>query len=228
MKHKSREGLNRMILDYFSELFSSSRPEITVDEVAFIKKRVTMDMVTQMTRPFHRSEIEEALAEMHPGKSPGPDGFPALFYKKYWDLVGDDVCGLVLDFLNHGRMSENLNYTYVVLIPKVKNPTKMTELRPISLCNVSYKLISKVLANRLKVFLPNIIDENQRAFVLGRLITDNIILSSEVFHAMRNNKARKKGIMALKLDMSKAYDRVEWDYLACVLINMRFPAIWIA
>lgn len=86
------------------------------------------------------------------------------------------MCGLVLDFLNNGRMPEDLNYTYVVLIPKVKNPSKMTKLRPISLCNVSYKLISKVLANRLKCFHPSIIDENQSAFVPGRLVTDNILL----------------------------------------------------
>lgn len=156
-----------------------SRPEITIDDVAFIKKRISPDMVSQMIRPYIRSEIEDALAEMHPCKSPGPNGFPALFYKKFWDFVGDDVCGLVLDFLNHGHMPEGLNYTYVVLIPKVKNTSKMTELRPISLCNVSYKLISKVLANRLKGLLPSIIDENQSAFVPGRLITDNVILSSE-------------------------------------------------
>lgn len=85
----------------------------------------------------------------------------------------------------------------------------MKDLRPISLCNVSYKLISKVLANRLKTILPTIIDENQSAFVPGRLITDNILLSSEVFHSMRLNQARKRGSMSLKLDMSKAYDRME-------------------
>lgn len=191
----------------------------------FIDSRVTNDMSSSLFRPYLRCEIESALAEMQPCKSPGPNGYPALFYKKYWDLVGDDVCHVVLDFLNDGVMPDDLNFTHVVLISKVKNPSRMTELRPISLCNVAYKLISKVLANRLKTFLPSLVDENQSAFVPGRLITDNILLSSEVIHFMSHNQAKKRGFKALKLNMSKAYDRMEWDYLACVLINMGFPAI---
>lgn len=105
----------------------------------------------------------------------------------------------MLDFLNHGCIPDDINYTNVALIPKTKNPSKMIDLRPISLCNVSYKLISKVLANRLKVILPDIIDENQSAFVPGRLITDNILLSSEVFHYMKHNHAKKRGILAPSL-----------------------------
>lgn len=124
-----------------------SRPKITIDHVDFINKRVTNDMVSDLVCPYVRTEIEAALSEMHPCKSPGPDGLPALFYKRYWDLVGDDIFDVVLEFLNNGSMPEDINFTYVTLIPKKKNPTKMTDLRPISLCNVSYKLISKVLAN---------------------------------------------------------------------------------
>lgn len=164
-----------------------SRPEITIDQLGFIEHKITDAMEDILTRPYTCEDIEAALAEMHPCKSPGPDGLPALFYKKYWDLVGKDICDVVLNFLNEGHMPEELNYTHVALIPKVKNPSKMTDLRPISLCNVSYKLISKVLANRLKTILPDIIDENQSAFIPGRLIIDNILLSSEVFHYMNHN-----------------------------------------
>ena len=174
-----------------------------------------------------RDEIQAALAEMHPCKSSDPDGFPALFYKNYWSFVGDDICEVVLSFLNDGYMLDGINYTHVVLIPKIKNPSKMNDLRPISLYNVSYKLISKVLVNRLKVILPKIIDENQSAFVPGRLITDKVLLSSKVFHYMKHNHAKKRVYMALKLDMRKAYDRMEWDYIACVMIKMGFLAVWI-
>jgi hypothetical protein len=107
------------------------------------------------------------------------------------------------------------------------NPEKMKELRPISLCNVLYKIVSKVLANRLKLILPEIIAPNQSAFVPGRLITDNILLAYEVTHFMQNKRCGADGFAALKLDMSKAYDRVEWNFLEKMMIRLGFAKKWI-
>jgi hypothetical protein len=115
----------------------------------------------------------------------------------------------VLDFLNFGVFDSSLNITHIVLVPKIKNPSRITEYRPISLCNVLYKLMSKVLANRLKRVLNFIISSNQSAFLPGRLITDNAIVAFEALYSMNTRFKGKKGYMALKLDMSKAYDRVE-------------------
>lgn len=223
----SIESIKKVVIGFYKELFTSSRAPIGLGELDMIEQRVDSTMALELGAPFQKEKIIQALKEMHPCKSPGPDGLPAMFYKKYWHLVAEEICTLVLNFLNGGDMPGELNHTFVVLIPKVQKPTEMKDLRPISLCNVSYKLISKVLANRLKKVLPMIIDEHQSAFVLGRLITDNILLSSEIFHFMKHNQAKKRGYMALKLDMSKAYDRIEWDFLRSMMTKMGFLPLWV-
>jgi hypothetical protein len=127
----------------------------------------------------------------------------------------------VLQVLRGDIIPEGWNETVVVLIPKV-NPERLKDLCPISLCNVVYKLISKVLANRSKMILGELISPNQSAFVPGRLISDNTILAYEMSHYMRRKKKGKEVYMALKLDMSKAYDRVEWPFLEGVMKKMGF------
>ena len=170
-------------------------------------------MQEMLSGDFTTDEIKEAVFQMGSTMAPGSDGMNALFYQKFWHIVGDDVVNAVLDFLNNGIMLPNLNHTNIVLIPKVKNPEKMSEFRPISLCNVIYKVIFKVLANRLKQVLPDIISPTQSAFVPGRLITDNVIVAYEVLHSMHARKKGKTSALALKLDVSKAYDRVDWLFL---------------
>jgi hypothetical protein len=152
---------------------------------------------------------------------------PPIFYQKYWHVVGSDVTTAVLSCLNSGSLLKSINHTFITLIPKVKNPEKVTDFRPISLCNVIYKLVSKVLANRLKLILPQIVSDSQSAFVPGRLITDNVLVAFETLHHMHHNKIGREGAMAMKLDMSKAYDRVEWSYLEQIMKKMGFHQKWI-
>ena len=121
-------------------------------------------------------------------------------------MIGDDVSKAVLDCLNSCHIPKEFNYTYVTLIPKVKNLEKKFEFRPISLCNVIYKLISKILANRLKPLLPSIVSENQSAFQAGRVIIDNILMTFKTLHYMKTQQNSSTVFMAFKLDMSKAYD----------------------
>ena len=192
-----------------------------------IQPLVTEDMNISLTREFTRQEVEIALKDMAPLKALGPDGMPPIFFQSFWRLIGDDVSKAVLDFLNSCHIPKEFNFTYVTLIPKMKNPKKISEFRPISLCNVIYKLISKVLANCLKPLLPSIVSENQSAFQASKVITDNILMAFETLHYMKNHQTGNTNFMALKLDMSKAYNRVEWSFVECLLKKMGFHSKWV-
>ncbi|XP_074315430.1 uncharacterized protein LOC141651628 [Silene latifolia] len=191
-----------------------------------VQGRVTAGMNEIFSAEYRGEEVLEALTQMHPLKAPGPDGMNALFYQSYWHIVGPSVTRTVLGILNGGEFPVAINSTHIVLIPKKKAPDKLRDFRPISLCNVLYKLVSKVLANRLKLFLGQLVSENQSAFTPGRLISDNILVAFEMFHYMKNSRGGG-GHMALKLDMAKAYDRVEWGFLRRVLEVMGFDVRWV-
>lgn len=142
-------------------------------------------------------------------------------------MIGADVTKVCLQVLNDHRSVSDLNYTFIVLILKVKVPRKVSEFRQISLCNVIYKIITKTLDNQLKKELADIVSEEQSAFVPGQLITDNIIVAYKTMHTIRRKTGGKDGLMALKLDMSKAYDRVEWSFLREVMIKLGFSQRWV-
>ncbi|XP_060961018.1 uncharacterized protein LOC133031516 [Cannabis sativa] len=189
---------------------------------------VTEDQNALLLEEVTHVEIKKALFQMHPDKAPGPDGMTPSFYQKFWHLVGDDVVRLVQGFFATGEFPSTLNETNIVLIPKKKIPEQMGDLRPISLCNVLYKVVSKVIANRMKSVLPSVISTNQSAFLPGRLISDNIMISYEVMHYMKRKRMGKDGFMAVKLDMSKAYDRVGWAFLEAMLVQMGFNSRFVA
>ena len=172
--------------------------------------------------------MEKALEQMHHLTAPGPDGMPPLFYHHFWPTVKFIVIHTVLNFLNHGSAPPKFHDTHIVLIPKIKNPEKVTDYRPISLCNVAYKIASKVVANRMKWVLQEIISENQSAFVAERLIIDNVLVAHELMNHISKKKKGKCGEMAIKLDMSKAYDRVEWDCLQQIMRKLGFHEKWIS
>ena len=171
--------------------------------------------------------MEAAPKQMHLTKALGPDGMSAIFFQKYWDVIGNDITCTVLNVLNSNMPIVDINRTNITLIRKTNNLSQMTDFRLISLSNVVYKLVSKVLANCLKIILPQIISENQSAFLSERFITDNVLIAFELMHYLDHKKEGKENFMTVKLDMSKAYNRVKWGFIKKVIEKMGFHEKWI-
>lgn len=184
-------------------------------------------MNATLTKTVTPEEVGDALFQIGPLKAPSPDGFPARFFQRNWDVVKEDVTKAVIKFFEDGAMPEGVNDTVIVLIPKGKYPKTIKDYRPISLCNVIYKVISKVLVNRSRPLLDDLVSETQSAFVPGRLITDNALIAFECFHKIQHSKNPRDSYCAYKLDLAKAYDRVDWDFLEGALRRIGFADKWI-
>ena len=221
--------IEHIICDYYHTLFTTSHPSQTSmeDVLSAVSPAISEEMNADLLRPCTKDEVWNALNQMHPCKAPGPDGMHAIFYQKFWHIVGEDVAEAVIGIFHGTRPPDSVNSTLVALIPKVKTPSQVSEFRPISLCNVVYKLASNVMANRLKGILPAVVSENQSAFVSGRQITDNALVALEIFHSMKHRFRGKRGHISMKLDMSKAYDRVEWSFLRALLLRLGFAGTWV-
>ncbi|XP_026459871.1 uncharacterized protein LOC113360589 [Papaver somniferum] len=186
---------------------------------------ITAEDNVELMRIPDDAKIFKALKGMKSWKTPRPDGFPPGFFKTHWSIVGKDVVDMVQQFFRTGYLLKSLNSTNVSLIPKTKNKQFPSDLRPIALCNTSYKIISKIMSSRMKKLMCKIISPLQAAYVPGRQISENIQLAQEIIHTMKNKKQDTK-YLALKLDMFKAFDRLEWSFIKDVMIQMGFSHEW--
>ena len=152
--------IGNTFVEYFEQLFTSSQPTVGDELLEAIQTKVTDRMNSTLLQDFRAHEVEKALKQMHPMKAPGPDGMPPLFYQHFWPIVNPIVIKTILDFLNHDITPPKFHETHIVLIPKTKNPKRVTDYRPTSLCKVVYKLTSKTVENRLKLIMQEIICEN--------------------------------------------------------------------
>jgi hypothetical protein len=163
---------------------------------------------------------------MRSNKSPGPDGLNAAFYKTAWPWISKDITQLVTDFYTTATLQQPLNHTFITLVPKKMQPVVPQDFRPISLCNVIYKLIAKSLANRLKPHLPNYIDHSQAAFIENRHISSNIVITKEIVHSF-SLKSWKQHVFLIKLDLAKAFDRLEWNFIDAALSRLGLPSYFV-
>ncbi|XP_073037089.1 uncharacterized protein [Primulina eburnea] len=165
-------------------------------------------------------EVRATVFSIHPDSVAGPDGFSSAFFQHCWEIVHQDVFGAVLDFFRGSPMPQGFTATTITLIPKVEGARAWSDFRPISLCNVTNKIISKLLYSRLRDVVEKLISPNQSGFVPGRMISDNILLAQELTHSI--TLPTRGGNVILKLDMAKAYDRVQWPFLFDVLRHFGF------
>lgn len=188
-------------------------------EDLFIKK-LDPSVADSMVRTVTDAEIKEAMFSIDVDKTAGPDGYTSKFFKVAWSIVGSDVCDAVREFFSSGKLLGEFNANLISLIPKIQVPLKVSDFRPIACGNVVYKCISKVITNRIKEGLTSLIDSNQSAFIPGRQISDNILLAQEFMKGYSWKRTVSK--CAFKVDIQKAYDTVNWDFLKTVLIRFGF------
>ncbi|GJY71047.1 uncharacterized protein Tco_0474750 [Tanacetum coccineum] len=184
------------------------------------RTKLSTDAADFMVRDVSDQDIRDAIFSLGDDKSPGPDGYTAAFFKEAWDIIAQDVCNAVKEFFVNGVLLKELNHTIIALIPKVATPLKINDYRPISCCNVLFKCISKIISNRINDSLMDLVSLNQSAFVPGRRISDNILLTQELMHNYHLDRGPPR--CAFKVDFQKAYDTVDWVFLKEVLVGFGF------
>ena len=163
---------------------------------------------------------------MPSSKCPGPDGIQPIIYKHFWEELGTKIHDFISRVFATGLIPHVINTTYLSLIPKIPHPTCISDFRPIGLCNTIYKLITKIIASRLKPYMSSLISPLQTSFVPGRSIEENVIIIKEVAHIF-NKAKRGKNIMALKIDLTKAFDSLKWGFIHDTLTDFGFPSLTI-
>ncbi|CAN1172213.1 LINE-1 reverse transcriptase homolog [Linum perenne] len=221
----TQQRIEEVAVDFYKKLLGESKEVKIVDLSKLIKSRLTDSQAEELCRPVTQEEIKKALFSIPNEKSPGPDGFNAGFFKDSWNVVSFDLTEAVLSFFTGSYMPKYVNSIALTLIPKVKNAADMRQFRPISCCNVVYKIAAKIMTKRMAGILPSLISLNQTAFVKGRRIGDGILLAHELLSKYSDRKISPR--CAIQIDLMKAFDSVEWTFILDVLKEMNFPGTFI-
>lgn len=211
------------IRKFYVDLMGTAAIELTMVDKMIMRRgpNLTVQQQHMLNAPCSESEVKDALFSMNSHKAPGIDGYNAYFFKKSWSIIGEDVVRAVCQFFHTGHMPSELNVALITLLPKTENAVSAKDFRPIACCTILYKIVSKILANRLKEVLDTVISANQSAFVKGRLILDNIILSHEIVKGYNRKNISPRCVV--KVDIQKAFDSVEWPFLHQMLVELGFP-----
>lgn len=225
----SMDEIKSHAADYFQGILGStdlpSSPASTEELRSLLPFHCSELQQDYLKRVVTAAEIRATLFAMPLNKSLGPDGYSVEFIRASWDIVGEDIIGAVKEFFRNGRLLRDMNTTAIALIPKKPKACCLSDYRPISCCNIVYKLISKIIANRLKPILTECVSPNQAAFLKGRSLGDNVLLATELIKDYNKSSCLKSAM--LKIDIRKAFDTVCWDFVIKVLEAQQFPPMFI-
>lgn len=174
--------LQKTAVNFYRDLFTSNGTQLGGCATASSFPRLSEEDRELLSAVVSVQDIKEAVFDMGAFKAPGPDGLQAFFYQDYWDILRDSLCNLVKEIFEEPSRIHGLNETNVVLIPKFDDSSTMKDFRPISLCNVSYTIVTKIISNRLRRILPKLIGNHQSSFIPGRQTSDNVIITQEIIH----------------------------------------------
>ena len=206
-------GINKVAIAFYKDLFGPSVPS-SINMSNLHMNKLNDEDRALLTGPFSIEEIKKVVFGLKHNSASGPDDFPAEFFQDFWDIIHIDLWKLFKDFYGGVLDIKRLNFGLVTLLPKVDNPVDMRNFRPICLLNVCYKIITKVLTNRLCTCITKVISEYQYGFIKGRYIMDGVVSLNEILHEVRQKK--QSGVI-LKIDFEKAYDKFNWQFLHCMM-----------
>eukprot|EP00253_Pinus_taeda_P032306 PITA_32306 len=215
-------AIRKAALDHYNALLTKMKEvEDYSHLLQHLPTEISKEINENLIKEIEEEEIRRATWTLHPDKSPGPNGFPICFLQAYWGIIKKYLVKMIKWTQHMGKIGGFTNATHLAFLPKENRPSSFSRFRPISLCNSSYKILTKILASHLKPLLPSLISENQGGFLANRQISDSILFVQEAIHFSQSRNA--KGFI-LKLDLANAFDRVRHSFLLLVLKKMGFVA----
>ena len=226
-KIEGQTNLKNYITRFYKDLFGPSQDNtMTLDEAqTFDIPQVTQAENEFLTASFTEKEIRDAVFAMEHNKAPGPDGFPAEFYKKFWDVIKVDLMQMFHDLHSGTLPLFSLNFGVITLIPKVQEANRIQQYRPICLLNVSFKIFTKAATIRINSIADHIVGPTQTAFIQGRNILEGVVILHETIHELH---CKKQSGIIFKIDFEKAYDKVRWPFLLQTMRMKGFSPKWIS
>lgn len=220
----TRPAVTKNCIEHFTKLYTEDSGVLNLSDYPF-PRTVTEVQNRDLIKVPDFEEVRRVVMHLNPDKSPGPDGFNGAFFREFWEIIGVDLVKAVQSIFLGDNLLLEVNATFVTLIPKTKGARQLTEFRPISCVNTTYKIISKLLTNRLVIVLNDLIAENHTAFLPGRLIGDNYLLATEMIQGFNRTAGTAKA--CIKADLAKAFDTCSWQALETTLTNFKFSPEYI-